>query len=193
MQVRNMKMSCTSDCKNIYQKTQTWPFFITKTFSRYTSRSNLAKYSRRTWMKDVPKEPPRKLQKSCVQLNFREHCLYFGEICDLSKDPKHPDRWRPDFLRRSTYFKHDKKKLHKDFLLENVEYAMMNGSVWSGYGWRGPWICMLQMPYITGTVCASSWPSETSNQQKENQKLMWLIQNCMEAFFRFMLENKNSL
>lgn len=31
--------------------------------------------------------------------------------------------------------------------------------------------------HIPGTVCASSWPSETSNQQEENQKLMWLIQD----------------
>ena len=45
----------------------------------------------RAWEK-VSEKLPRKLQKSCDQFNFKEHCVYCGEICDLVKDPKHPDR-----------------------------------------------------------------------------------------------------
>ena len=31
----------------------------------------------------------------------------------------------------------------KTFCLKDAEYVMMNGPFRSGFGWRGPWICML--------------------------------------------------
>ena len=29
------------------------------------------------------------------------HCVYCGETCDINRDPKHPDRWRPAYVRRT--------------------------------------------------------------------------------------------
>ena len=66
-------------------------FYHKNCVSRYTSKSNLAKYE----LQSVSEKPPRKLQRSGVKFSFREHCLYCGEICHLVKDPKHPGRWRP--------------------------------------------------------------------------------------------------
>ena len=81
--------------------------------SRYTSKSNLVKYGS---ISDE-EEPPRKLRKSDCHFNFREHCLYCGESCQLEKDPKNPIRWRAAFLCRSTYSELENKP-YKEYLIE---------------------------------------------------------------------------
>ena len=60
--------------------------------SRYTSSSNTSKYT-----KDHPTNvtPANKLRRSHTSFNFFSRCLYCGETCDICKDPKNPNRWRP--------------------------------------------------------------------------------------------------
>ena len=54
-------------------------------------------------------------------------CLYCGEICELIKDPKHPDRWKPAYPCRSTYAEHDDKP-YKDFILDECD---THGDEWA--------------------------------------------------------------
>ena len=37
--------------------------------------------------------PPPKRRSQSTTFSFKEHCLFCGDIC-LSRDPKHPNRWR---------------------------------------------------------------------------------------------------
>ena len=47
------------------------------------------------------------------------HCLFCGEICDVTKDPKTPTRWRPAYVcRQGETFK---KKGLKDAIAESCE------------------------------------------------------------------------
>lgn len=84
--------------------------------SRYTSRTNVAKYE----TDEYAAPPTKKLRHYHSPYDFRQHCLYCGEACDLSKDPRHPDRWRPAYLCRSTHSEHDQKP-YKQFLLEKCD------------------------------------------------------------------------
>ena len=84
--------------------------------SRYTSKSNLAKYE----SSDCGSQPPKKLRRSCVQFDFMNQCLYCGEACEINKDPKNPERWRPAYMCRSTYSERDEKP-YKQYLLDKCD------------------------------------------------------------------------
>ena len=43
-----------------------------------------------------PVKRTRKSQES--EFNFRKHCLYCGDACEIEKDPKNPQKWIPAFL-----------------------------------------------------------------------------------------------
>ena len=36
------------------------------------------------------------------KIEFNEHCLYCGQICNVKKDPQHPHRWKPAYMFRVT-------------------------------------------------------------------------------------------
>ena len=40
----------------------------------------------------------RRRRSGTPKFNFQTHCLFCGELCELKKDPKHPDRWRKAYL-----------------------------------------------------------------------------------------------
>ncbi|KAJ8021891.1 hypothetical protein HOLleu_39220 [Holothuria leucospilota] len=80
--------------------------------SRYTSKSNLKKYEN-----EESAPPVKRLRRSLAVFDFKLHCLYCGEICEIHKDPKHPQRWRPAFLCRSTHADR-RDKSYKAYLLE---------------------------------------------------------------------------
>ena len=162
-------------------------FYHKNCISRYTSKSNLAKYE----LQNVPEEPPRKLRKSCVQFNFREHCLYCGDTCDLEKDPKNPGRWRRAFLCRSTYSKDDKKP-YKDFLLErcnirNDEWAnkikiRLEGALdLHAADARYHRDCMCKFMALRNIQPTGSKPDTD------------VVDPGLEAVFNLMMENKDSL
>ena len=82
--------------------------------SRYTSSSNTSKYT-----KDHPTNvtPAKKLRRSHTSFDFVSDCLHCGETCDICKDPKNPNRWRPAYLCRSTVSEQEKTP-YKQYLLE---------------------------------------------------------------------------
>ena len=60
---------------------------------------------------------PKKLRRSHTSFDLFSNCLYCGETCDICKDPKNPNRWRPAYLCRSTVSEQDKTS-YKQYLLE---------------------------------------------------------------------------
>jgi len=80
--------------------------------SRYTSKTNLAKYKNN---EGAP--PAKRLRRSSSVFDFKLHCLYCGKACEINKDPKNPQRWRPAFLCRSTHTEYGGKP-YKEYLLE---------------------------------------------------------------------------
>ena len=80
--------------------------------SRYTSKTNLAK------LKNNESAPPvKRLRRSTSVFDFKRHCLYCGNACELNKDPKNPQRWRPAFPCRSTLTEHGDRP-YKEYLLD---------------------------------------------------------------------------
>lgn len=73
--------------------------------SRYTSSSNTSRYAKEL---PVSKPPAKKLRRSNSSFDFLSQCLYCGKKCEISKDTKHPDRWRPAYICRSTVSEHDR-------------------------------------------------------------------------------------
>ncbi|PIK51924.1 hypothetical protein BSL78_11179 [Apostichopus japonicus] len=80
--------------------------------SRYTSKTNLAKYKN-----NVSAPPAKRLQRLLSVFDFKLHCLYCGQACEINKNPKNPQRWRPAYLCRSTHSVHCDKP-YKEYLLE---------------------------------------------------------------------------
>ena len=83
--------------------------------SRYASSSNTSRYAKDHGVSNPP--AAKKLRRSHTSFDFFTQCLYCGEQCDLSKDSKHPDRWRPAYICRSTVSEHDRTP-YKQYLLE---------------------------------------------------------------------------
>ena len=46
---------------------------------------------------DLVSKPNRARRSEQPKILFLQHCLFCGEKCDVVKDPKHPDRWRPAY------------------------------------------------------------------------------------------------
>ena len=85
--------------------------------SRYTSRTNLAHHKKVTTDTDAQEQPTKKrLRRSAEHFDFKKHCLYCGEACNVEKDPKNPSRWRPSFLVRSTHSEHERQP-YSDYIL----------------------------------------------------------------------------
>lgn len=154
--------------------------------SRYTSKSNLGKHRQQS----TSEEPQRKLRKSSLQFNFRQHCLYCGEICDIRKDYRHPDRWRPAYLCRSTKSEKDKRP-YKEFLLERC--AVRNDE------WGNEVRIRLEGALDLHAAdaryhrdCMCSFMAMRNIQSTGRQQETDVTDPGLDAVFQFMLENKNS-
>ena len=79
-------------------------FYHKNCVSKYTSKSNLVKYQ--TSAENAI--PAKKLRRSSSEFEFMKHCLYCGQLCNLDKDPKNPERWNPAYKCRSTVSEHDR-------------------------------------------------------------------------------------
>ena len=78
--------------------------------SKYTSKTNVSRHHSHT---SLPEDGPvkKRLRKSTNLFNFRECCIYCGEVCNIEKDTmKNPSRWRPSFLIRATHRTKDNQK-----------------------------------------------------------------------------------
>ena len=90
-------------------------YFHRNCVSRYTSSSKTAKHTREH--SNVNDHPVKKARRSQSSFDFFSQCLYCGERCDLSKDPKNPNRWRPAFICRSTVSDQDQIP-YKQYIIE---------------------------------------------------------------------------
>ena len=88
--------------------------------SRYASKSNLIAYNKN---KTDSSPPVKKLRKSSA-FDFRFHCLFCGEACEVNKDPKNPQNVRAlrllvEELLRPLFRNHDFRQM--DDLLQQLE------------------------------------------------------------------------
>lgn len=65
--------------------------------SSYTSRTNI---HRQVGVKIKHESPPvkRLCRSSLSSFDFRLHCIFCGETCNLKSDPRNPSRWRAAYL-----------------------------------------------------------------------------------------------
>ena len=71
--------------------------------STYTSKHHLQRHKKRS-ADESPCMPSRKKRRSDASpFRFKEHCIFCGEICNLQKDKKHPDRWQKAALCQTAY------------------------------------------------------------------------------------------
>ena len=86
--------------------------------SRYTSKKKLSVFQRDINHKEDDTTPSAKrLRRSATQLEFKRHCLWWGDICETIKDETHPERWRPAYMCLSTKSEQSGQP-HKQYLLE---------------------------------------------------------------------------
>ena len=88
-------------------------WYHTNCVSRYLSPKSLSKLKRQDTSLVEPSS--KNLRQSYTQFEFRCHCLYCGENCDLQKCPKNPSRWRPAYLCHST--SRSDSRSYKDYIL----------------------------------------------------------------------------
>ena len=62
----------------------------------------------------------KRLRRSYNYFEFTQHCLYCGEQCKMERNINNPIRWKPAYLRRTT-FDENIKKSYKDLLLEKCD------------------------------------------------------------------------
>lgn len=70
--------------------------------STYTSQQHLKRHKKRESSSSASASQPIKKRRSSIpSFRFQDQCLFCGDACDLSKDKKHPDRWRKAVLCRT--------------------------------------------------------------------------------------------
>ena len=73
--------------------------------STYVSTEHLNRPSKRLTSRPINDDVPRE-KRSCrsetpTRFDFREHCLFCGQVCVMDVDPKNPNRWRRVVLCRT--------------------------------------------------------------------------------------------
>jgi hypothetical protein len=94
-------------------------FYHKNCVSRYTSKTNLAKYLKADTDEEAGPSTKR-LRRSSSVFDFMHHCLYCGQLCELNKNERHPERWRPAYLCRSTHSEHSGEP-YKVYLLDKCD------------------------------------------------------------------------
>ena len=70
--------------------------------SPYTSKTNIQRVLKRSGGHAEETSTCKRYRRSQTPtFNFKEHCLFCGEICLVAKDTKTPSRWKPSFLCRT--------------------------------------------------------------------------------------------
>ena len=64
----------------------------------YISKTHIQRYLKSHGI-EITDYPARTLRSSIETPSFiwKQHCLFCGEDCDVHRDKKHPDRWRPAY------------------------------------------------------------------------------------------------
>ena len=96
--------------------------------SRYTSEYHIDKFLKRKKRLSIENVPLKKTRRTSGASTFvwKLHCLFCGKLCPVVKDPKHPDRWRPASVCRTSDRGPNKKK-YKDYLWEVMIFDGTNG------------------------------------------------------------------
>ena len=82
--------------------------------STYTSQQHLSRHKKR---EGCASQPLKKQRRSDVPvIRFKENCLFCGEVCEIEKDKKHPDRWKKAVLCRTAYAVPGKKAFKESIL-----------------------------------------------------------------------------
>ena len=86
--------------------------------STYTSQQHLSRHKKREGCTSVSAgEPLIKQRRSDVPVfRFKENCLFCGELCEIEKDKKHPDRWKKAVLCRTAHAGPGKKGFRESIL-----------------------------------------------------------------------------
>ena len=86
--------------------------------STYTSDIHIARFLNKIRKNDSTSETiPKRIRRSETSaFLWKEQCLFCGEICNLEKDPKNPNRWREAYLCRTSDRRN--KQIYKDTLLQ---------------------------------------------------------------------------
>ena len=132
---------------------------------QYTSSTNTARH---TLDHSVNDPPAKKFSRSHI-FDFFSQCLYCGDKCDLSKDPKHPDRWRAAFICRSQC---RSKTRHPTMNTswQSVPATMMFGRMRYAAEWSAQYqTYTLPKRDIIETVCVDSFPKRLPTTAHEGQ------------------------
>ena len=86
--------------------------------STYTSQQHLSRHRKREGCTSVSaSQPLKKQRRSDVPVfRFKENCLFCGELCQMEKDKKHPDRRKKAVLCRTAYAGPGKKAFKESIL-----------------------------------------------------------------------------
>ena len=137
-----------------------------------------------TYKKAEGAPPAKRLRRSLSVFDFKRHCLYCGKACEITKDPKHPHRWRPAFLCRSTHSKLDGMP-HKEYLLEKCRsrndlwasevQSRIEGAVSDLHAvdahYHRDCMCL-----FLSNRCQSGGPEGTSKQSESDEALQYVIE-----------------
>ena len=94
--------------------------------SRYTSKDHTDRHKRQCGGDDadIPRKKTRRslTGESTSPFDFKRHCLFCGNICNVEKDKKHPDRWRESYIFREL----DKKQFFMEVCAKRNDDAAEN-------------------------------------------------------------------
>ena len=79
----------------------------------YTSKEHIRQYLKRKENDDSESPQPKKTRNSVSAFNFKVHCLFCGDICEMKPNKKNPSRWQPAYLVRTV----DPKNPYKTVIL----------------------------------------------------------------------------
>ena len=86
--------------------------------STYTSSLHITRYLKKHQKQSpiTPHSPKRKKRRETRQFIFKEHCIFCGQDCPLTPNPRHPERWDKASLCR-TSDRGDTEKTFKEAIL----------------------------------------------------------------------------
>ena len=116
---------------NYWQMMKMPQFCVIETVSRLThQKGNLKRQqewpSNETLTQDIPLEKRSRRSETPTPFDFKEHCIFSGEICLMDIDEIYPDRWRRAVLCQ-TVLPGGEAKPFKDSILET--WDMRNDAI----------------------------------------------------------------
>ena len=89
--------------------------------SRYKLLETYRKRRAETTAISYEGDTKKRLRHSSEIFDFQTHCLYCLEDCDIVKDKKHPSRWRPASLVKTTFRGQTRQQPYNEYLLQKCE------------------------------------------------------------------------